>query len=167
MHVRYSIESGEKVDATLSQAIDASATAPTSRAQDHENANAELSAPEVSITPATPILQSDADTGADAVTSEQDRNDSANETSAPPRSSQQPGSEVAGAGASIADPQRSKDWAFLGDHGHGNVLREECTLQANVFMMPFITFNFESVHRKMQARLFEILAKGEGPGESS
>ena len=54
-------------------------------------------------------------------------------------------------------------WSFLADKGEQWMLREECTLQANAFLMPFITFNFESVHRRMHAQMFELLGKGEGP----
>lgn len=160
MHVRYFIESGEKVDATLSESIDPPSRTPTSQAQPERNAASEPDAPVVSITPATPIPQSDASratTGNDSLDATNINTDESFSTS---RRLQQ---SEAGAAAT----QREKDWAFLGDHGHGNVLREECTLQANMFLMPFITVNFESVHRRMQARLFEILANGEGPVESS
>lgn len=43
------------------------------------------------------------------------------------------------------------------------VLKEVCTIEANALLIPFITFNFESVHKRMQKEMVEKLEKGEMP----
>lgn len=42
-------------------------------------------------------------------------------------------------------------------------LKEVCRIEANALLVPFITFNFESVHRKMQREMLEMLERGDMP----
>lgn len=45
-----------------------------------------------------------------------------------------------------------------------NVLREECRLQGNAILMPFIKANFEKTHRTMQTSLLHQLSSQNFPG---
>lgn len=53
-------------------------------------------------------------------------------------------------------------WRVLA-HGDQRLLREECSLYANVLLMPFVLWNFGKAHRDMHRKLMEKAKRHNGP----